>query len=125
MITELTVNSIAVEVPEKAIGIKIHDFISDTRPKLLQWRFKDIRLGAESIQLPPGSWQILGRGNELDANQILSIIEKENDGSGHLNSWWYKNYETGVFTKDYMESYTTLLTSNKVNPDNVIILVKQ
>lgn len=72
----------------------------------------------------PGPWTAVGRPKDLTGGEILGLVEKENDGSGDINCWWYKNYLTGTSTKDFRESFVSLLRSKKADPANIIVLTK-
>lgn len=118
-ITQLTDKAIAVEVSPIAFSFRI-----GKSEKLKGKLFASCPVTSGfSYDLPQGSWSILGKGSELTASDKSNIVEKDNDGSGHLRSWWYKEYITDSWVKDIHVSFATLLESKSVNPDTTLILI--
>lgn len=110
-----------VQVPEHSNGFQIEP----------RWGMLVFYKGEPSFEnmsdreLPGDNWQIVGKANELSLSDKTSIVEHENDKSGHLRSWWYKNYE-GVdedrWLKSPAESFKTLLTANNMESETTLIL---
>ena len=139
MVTQLTVNSIAVQVPT---GSRKH-CVTDSPDKgafCVYYEIVPIDDAPSwdiSDNLPPGSWQILGRGKELTEEQWKEIVPRidgdlawipsynDPDSGGH--GFCYDDYESEDEHTVYYtatESGLSLLKYKNVPIDNVIILVK-
>jgi hypothetical protein len=117
-LTELTANSISIEVPEGATHIHVQD--------LRDWEFRfSYKLGEEWTHIPIDEYyKALGRGNELTEEQWKQIVE-----------WFSILGDTGYqdYGKEYLsygfgtaaESGQSLLKAKNVPIDRVIILIKQ
>ena len=138
MVTQLTVNSIAVEVEATAYNFKIPESLS-----ILWYQLPPLR-GYLPIDLPEGSWQILGRSEQITEEQADQIVGRRYglpflDEEMKKGTPYYFNYEAPLFIppnwekivdysttiKTALESFESLLKSKNISPDNVIILIKQ
>lgn len=120
-----------VEMPEDAREIAIHysnHWTNDDIEKLvfLSSIQDPLKCGGDMIHLPPGSWSILGKGEQLSEEQCKEIVGKEyfEDDSEH----WFV-YEKGgkiksdLFYATATESGHSLLASNGFEPNKTLILV--
>ena len=112
-----------VEVPDSAIKIHVHDFISDERPKLFQYSFKDVRLGAANIQLPPGKWSILTENSKQITEEQAKQIAPEPINGLFVN--FYLGLLKPYNCKSALESFNSLLKANNLNPNvGYCVLIK-
>ena len=126
MIRQLTENSIAVDAHE---DLEEFELTIDGR-EVVAWDSDG--MSGYLAELPIGSWQILGRGNELTEDQWETVVESkvyyDGDPPGLGAVKYYRDYpddleESCIFTA--AESGQSLLASEDVDPSKVIILVKQ
>lgn len=118
MITELNEKAIAVEVPEGA-----HTFSIGFATGRLCYSPKGSAINTIYTDLPPGNWSILGRPNELSEEQWKKVVTAEKT-FGYPSYGQIPNGSYQWFAKP-SESGQSLLKSKNVNPESVIILIKQ
>lgn len=121
MITQLTENSIGVQVPEGS-----HGFMFSTeqlwlcaKPKQTWRRF--------FCELPEGNWKILGLGKDLTEDQWKEVVEQQSGGLGR-----FKDYELTGSLADHgtyilysaLKSGLSLLRSKGLQGENTLILIK-
>lgn len=127
MIQELTDKSIAVQVPEGAYRYDIVD------PNFLLFTWNNAN--RKSIQLPSGSWQILGKAKELTDDQWKSIVDDisflrpnpYNIERDEVVECWqdYTDETEQLVCYTPTESGLSLLKSKSLNPGTTLILIKQ
>lgn len=126
MITQLTQNSIGVQVPEGAEDIRV-------RPtNCLNYQ---VGVVIECPDLPEGNWKILGLGKDLSEEQCKSIVEEIVDNKFQVK---YPDYYQKEPTKykwekelkkmgfiNALASFESLLKSKGLQGENTLILIKQ
>lgn len=127
MIHTLTLKAIAVWVPK---GVYKHEIFY----KCVVTR-DGIGASVYSDNLPPGSWSILGKGNELTEDQCKGIVEEVVDNKFQVKyrDYWQKEPTKYKWEKELkkmgfinaLSSFESLLKSKNINPDSVIILIKK
>jgi len=138
MITELTENSIAVQIPSDAEDVRCYSIGGEYRIAFTSRIQDPLKVGGDIIPLAAGNWRILGRPAELTEEQWKAIIPRidgdlawipsynDPDSGGH--GFCYDDYESEDEHTVYYtatESGLSLLKSKNVSIDNVIILVKK
>lgn len=123
-ITVLNEKAIAVHVTETANNFSIYEqelMFTDKKPD------DPYPLGLDDldgIDLPPGSWQILGRPEEITEEQWKGIVDTyPDDGCGGFAYMDYTSCVNGFETAK--ESGLDLLKSKGLNPESIIILIKK
>jgi hypothetical protein len=129
-IIQLTSNAIAVRVPKDFI--QCLGFNQDELMLLCKSKDDPYPIGlddVDSIKLAPGPWKLLGKGNEIGREECLLVVEQYTY-SGRSSYYAYKDYsgkkpesEDDIIT-DPIESFTSLLRSLNLPPDEVVVLVK-
>lgn len=105
-ITQLNERSIAVEIPEDAADFNLHYLEQAGEwdvPKLVfSSEIQDpLKCGGDMLRLPPGSWSILGKGDQ--------IME---------NTWQDIGFGNSVIGKEFLKS-------RNIDPSTTLILKKQ
>lgn len=137
-ITQLNERSIVVEVPE---GTKNYHVWAGDKPQLgyeyitknlIEKEFGD---STKYISLPPGSYSILGRPEEITEVQWRGIVERDNrktsNGLIEMEVSGFKDYErfggSSLFQvkSTATESGLSLLKSKGLQDKSIIILIKQ
>lgn len=114
-ITLAGIDYLLVEIPN--VEIKISE-------RKLVWG--NLRYGTFSKQLPAGNWEILGKADTLTWQDWVSIVEKENDSSEHLKSWWYRDYHfEDSWVRNPYTSGLSIVASLQMKPEKTLILKKE
>lgn len=105
------------EVPK---GARIFLAIDSTSTDIC-WEFTD-EFGLPDdnsgcVTLPPGQWQILGKGNEITPAQIRTIIPKVDD--------YYQVLEYGIVDFHATAAWTSLLTANGLTGEELILKLQK
>jgi len=130
MIHELTDRSIAVEVPEGAWRFYSNNGIASGKIGMdVSERLEDgsLRMYAHKCDLPPGSWSILGKGNEITEEQWKTIVGIEWFEDDDEYFYIYEpdgKVRSNLFYDTAIESGLSLLKSKSLNPESIIILIK-
>jgi hypothetical protein len=125
MTPTLLINNVySVEVPEGAENFRILKF---SQPQTFSYDYS-IRKGDRCtkgliamVNLPPGSWQLIGHVNDITEELAATIVERDGDG--------YKDY-SGGFHHDLpfpnaIASLNSLLTSKALDPNKNYVLLKK
>lgn len=120
---QLTNNHWAVEVPDDASHIKIHDSYQCSKIVFSSDIQDPLKCGGDMIRIPPGSWQYLFTTKGCTEEDARKVVRKEAGG--------FVDYEKDNFHNDIPYTYASqslyaLLASKSLDPDkNYAILLKQ
>jgi hypothetical protein len=131
MVTVLNDKAIAVEIPPEGnidnsyLWGSTHQYWVKYTTMPQPGKFK-----TNEIKLPAGYWEIVGRPESITEEQAKQVVEAVKDWKTVI----YYDYEApGLDYRDIvetaydaaLESFRSLLKSKSVDPEKVIILIKQ
>lgn len=118
--TQINLPSLTIlcfDVPEGATWFDI-TIAQGVMPPQLQYNFGALRFGREYIELPSGSWQILGRLDEITEEQAKGIVQSHTVYGSEL----YRNYETNGFSVTAIESLHSTLKANQIDGNPLLLI---
>lgn len=120
MITELTTEAVAVEVPD--YPKHLCPYLGSIRNSLMYWSGNKL----QEQPLSEGNWEILGRAASITETQAAEIVERWNIDDG-CDPYIWADYLSayGDCLATAVESFQSLLKSKNLNPESVIILTKK